>query len=129
MLDLAAVTSRANARTAATPANPANRLIGGEEAAAHGISQLATLAEVDAADALGQAADVAESVSQLATLAGGADGDAIDDDRVTCGRCLHFERSRWHCGNHRLALLATAVVGPALAALPQRCPGYRAGPS
>lgn len=50
------------------------------------------------------------------------------DDRVTCAECAHYTPGRWHCGNHRRAGLGTAIVGPALAALPQRCAGFKPRP-
>lgn len=44
------------------------------------------------------------------------------DDRVVCIGCRHYQVGR--CRNHRRAGLATSEVGRALAALPQRCPGF-----
>ncbi len=44
------------------------------------------------------------------------------DGRVTCTDCTHA-RSGW-CANHRRAGLWSPEVGPALATLPQRCPGF-----
>lgn len=44
------------------------------------------------------------------------------DPRVTCTSCRHYRPHR--CGNHVAALLMNPDVGPALAALPQRCPGF-----
>lgn len=50
--------------------------------------------------------------------------DRADDPRVTCIDCSHYRPGR--CGNYRAAALFTADVGAALAALPQRCPGFGA---
>ena len=49
--------------------------------------------------------------------------DRADDPRVTCIECGHYRPGR--CGNYRAAALFTNDIGPALAALPQRCPGYK----
>lgn len=46
------------------------------------------------------------------------------DPRVRCVDCRHFNRKFWQCGNFRQARLLSPSVGPALANLPQRCPGF-----
>lgn len=47
------------------------------------------------------------------------------DRRVACVRCRHYTAAMNRCGNHRAAGLMTAIVGPALARLPQHCPAFR----
>ena len=49
--------------------------------------------------------------------------DRADDPRVTCIECSHYGAGR--CANYRAAGLFAADVGPALAALLQRCPGFK----
>jgi hypothetical protein len=44
------------------------------------------------------------------------------DPRVRCVDCRHFRP--WQCGNFRQARIGAPVVGPALANLLQRCPGF-----
>lgn len=48
--------------------------------------------------------------------------DRAADPRVTCIECSYYGAGR--CANHRAAGLFTADVGPALAELLQRCPGF-----
>lgn len=103
MLDLGGIRERAAARAgAATPANPANWLI-----EAGGISQLAALATGESGP------QPPEPLPQR---------DA--DDRVRCTACAHYRPASHRCTNHKGAGLLTAAVGPELAELPQRCPGY-----
>lgn len=48
------------------------------------------------------------------------------DDRVNCAaECAHYRPG--HCGNHRVARLASPEVGRELAVLMQRCPGFKRG--
>jgi len=49
------------------------------------------------------------------------DRDA-SDDRVSCVECARYRPTQHRCTDHRRAGLASAEVGRALAALPQRCP-------
>ena len=51
--------------------------------------------------------------------------DRAGDDLVSCTECQHYRPGR--CGNARRAGLHSAEVGRDLAAMPQRCPGFRAG--
>lgn len=46
-----------------------------------------------------------------------------DDDRRTCVECRHYAPGR--CRNHKRADLRSPDVGRDLAALPQRCGGFR----
>lgn len=45
-----------------------------------------------------------------------------DDDRVRCVECRNYTGTT--CRQWRAADLLTAIVGPALADMPQRCPAY-----
>lgn len=45
------------------------------------------------------------------------------DLRRACVECSHYA-PRGHCARHRAAHLASAVIGPDLAALLQRCPAH-----
>ena len=49
--------------------------------------------------------------------------DREQDDRVSCADCRHYRPGR--CGNHRAALLHSHEVGRDLAAMLQRCPGFK----
>lgn len=49
--------------------------------------------------------------------------ERVNDGRVKCLDCKHFRP--WMCFNHRAALLSTPEVGPDLASLRQRCPGWQ----
>ena len=44
------------------------------------------------------------------------------DPRVKCVDCRHFRQ--WQCADWKRARLLSPSVGPALANLPQRCPGF-----
>ena len=46
----------------------------------------------------------------------------MSDDRVKCINCRNWRN--WQCGNWQAARLLSPSVGPALANLPQRCPGF-----
>lgn len=50
------------------------------------------------------------------------------DERVTCATCRHHDPSGHRCRNFRAALLACPEVAPALAVLPQNCPGFGVRP-
>ena len=50
--------------------------------------------------------------------------DRDSDSMVSCIECAHYRPS--YCGNYRAARLRTADMGRDLAALLQRCPGFRA---
>ena len=45
------------------------------------------------------------------------------DDRVSCTDCRHYRPGR--CGNHNAAGLQSRDVGHDLAAMLQRCPGFK----
>lgn len=60
----------------------------------------------------------AEAMAERLTLR-----DRSGDDTVNCPDCRHFRPGR--CGNHRDALLHSPEVGRDLAALHQRCPGFK----
>lgn len=49
--------------------------------------------------------------------------DLSDDDRASCTECAHYRPGR--CGNHRRAGLFGPELGRDLAALLQRCPGFK----
>ena len=49
--------------------------------------------------------------------------DREQDDRVSCGECGHYRPGR--CGNHRAAWLYSPELSRDLAALLQRCPGFK----
>jgi len=49
--------------------------------------------------------------------------DRERDDRVSCTDCQHYRPN--HCGNHRRAGLSTSEIARDLAALMQRCPGFK----
>lgn len=49
--------------------------------------------------------------------------DLSGDDMESCTECAHYRPGR--CGNHRRAGLFSPEVGRDLAALLQRCPGFR----
>ena len=49
--------------------------------------------------------------------------DREGDGRVICAECRHYRPGR--CGNHRAALLHSHEVGRDLAAMLQRCPGFK----
>ena len=49
--------------------------------------------------------------------------DLSDDDRVSCAECASYRPGR--CGNHRRAGLFGPELGHDLAALLQRCPGFK----
>ena len=44
--------------------------------------------------------------------------------RVTCTACAAYRPEAHRCSRWRAAGLMTAEVGPDLAELPQRCPGF-----
>ena len=49
-----------------------------------------------------------------------------DDDRITCTTCQHLKGNR--CMNAKAAQIgvwASIEIAPALAELPQHCPGYK----
>jgi hypothetical protein len=108
MIDLSAIKARAAAR-AASAAKPANAAIPANPANPHE----RTTPEDGALAALATVATLA----RVATLA---------DTRVTCTTCRHHLPLQFRCGNHRAALLWSGEVAPALAVLPQNCPGWRA---
>ena len=152
MLDLDSIKARAASRLAlmrdaATPANPANRLMPDAP-----ISQLATLAtpaarnpgryaltpaEADAAHAdpwddaaiarfqartrhirrLGFTAQDADDLAERLHLR-----DVHADYRHLCVECRHYRPHR--CGNHRTAGLTAADVARDLATMFQDCPGF-----
>lgn len=47
------------------------------------------------------------------------------DPRVTCTACANYIPPKHRCANHGAALLWSADIAPALAALPQHCPAHR----
>ena len=65
------------------------------------------------------------SVSSVPTLASSEKREVDFDSRVTCTTCAHYRPAQQRCMNQRTAMLWSAEVGPALAALPQNCPGFR----
>jgi hypothetical protein len=68
----------------------------------------------------------ADKGSQVATVAGyPASGQADTDSRVTCVRCRNYSRTLHRCRQHRAALLQGSDIAPALAVLPQHCPGFQ----
>jgi hypothetical protein len=66
----------------------------------------------------GWPADDAEKLAERLTRR-----DREADPRVNCTDCMHYRPGR--CGNHRRAGLQGAEVGRDLAALLQRCPGFK----
>ena len=63
----------------------------------------------------------------LALLAAEIAGDPTDT-RVTCQRCDHYSSAAHRCRNYRAALLFGPDIAPAIAALPQHCPGFARTP-
>lgn len=49
--------------------------------------------------------------------------DIAGDDRACCIECMQYRPDR--CGNHRAAALNSPELGRDLAAMLQRCPGFR----
>ena len=66
----------------------------------------------------GWPATAAEAMARQLTLR-----DLAGEDRHACFECSHHQPGR--CGNHRAAGLQSPEVGRDLAALLQRCPGFK----
>ena len=52
--------------------------------------------------------------------------DREADARVSCITCSHYRPATHICRNHKGALLQGGAIAPALAVLPQNCPGWAA---
>ena len=133
VIDLDIVRARAAVRsnTVATPATPdtsATPGTGSDSATGSKVAAVAALADEVANGSITTADTTGSKVAAVAALSAGNAKPVNTDDRVTCLRCRHYRRDAHRCTNHRRAGLTTATVGPDLAQLPQRCPGFTGPP-